>query len=187
MKIHIRLSVLFMALALVFLLTGCGNQQKTNPPRAVQKPAHRPRAQARTAKPMQMQKQARRAKAGRLALLKKAAKDIEKYESTEQSCTDFCKSWCPKAAECKLSAAGEAEGCKKICFEPCIKGRLPKVLGQCLKKAQGCEKVKGCFADYRAALAEKRKEVIAKLRSTAPGSPAPDAPGQNPAGAAPGK
>jgi len=95
-------------------------------------------------------------------------KDMEKYDSSEESCRQFCKKWCPMAGDCSVPVMKKPQACKRLCYDPCTKGHLPKMLGDCLMNAGGCPQVKECFKQLRQTVTEKKDGTEPKSGETAP-------------------
>lgn len=79
----------------------------------------------------------------------KKTKNMEKYDSSDESCRKFCKIWCPKAARCKMNLMRKVSACKKLCYEPCTKGVIPKALAECFINTEQCSGIKDCFMDLK--------------------------------------
>lgn len=115
---------------------------------------------------------------GKIPPFLKKTDGLEKYDSSSESCKAYCQQWCPKAAKCKVKILSNVAACKKLCYDPCQKGMLPKKLGDCLVKADKCTEIKTCFADLR-----KEVQSLNANADNAPGQPEPAAdPGVEKAG-----
>jgi len=75
--------------------------------------------------------------------------NLEKLDNSEDSCKEFCKSWCPKATHCRIKGMNKIQNCAKVCWLTCRKGVLPKVFANCASKATGCDQVMGCLKDLK--------------------------------------
>jgi hypothetical protein len=150
----IRLSIV-VAVALTLLIVGCVNKNGSNENQP-------PNFQAQTFRPPTDAPAAQgpaKGIASKLAPYSANQTGMAGYEATDDSCKNFCKNWCPKAARCKLSTMNNIAACKKLCFDPCKRGLVPKKLGLCLVKNDDCEKVRECFAKVRQAVVKKKQEA----------------------------
>ena len=84
---------------------------------------------------------------------------LEKYPSDDASCKKFCDMWCPKGSNCRFKIMSSEMGCKKLCYEPCSQGKLPKMLADCLETANGCPDVSGCLKKLQEKLQESAPPV----------------------------
>ena len=184
MKKSYRVALIISLCLLVFVAMGCSRKadRKSDAPAQAKKFAKakgisKPFKGSQAPKPASPQKNL-------MAGFWQSTKDLEKYDTSEASCRDFCKAWCPMAVQCKISILKKPAACSKLCFTPCTKGLMPKSLGECLLKADKCPQVAKCFT----ALRDEAKTRAAKKNAlgappTSPEAPAPT--GQPPAGSTP--
>jgi len=122
------------------------------------------------AEPIQKQQPVPAIEAGPLA-------GLEKLDSSEASCNDFCRKWCPKASKCKVRGLEKVQRCAKLCWTTCRKSVVPKQFADCVLMASNCDKVKECFLDLKElrqkALEKQKQEGQQALPAPAGGDQAP--------------